>query len=186
MNASSRKIAVGGLGYVGLPAAVAFGRSGLSVTGFDTNARRISELSGGHDRTGEVPSADLCGKTLNFTSDARGWRLADFYIVTVPTPIDASKQPNLEPLRQASSTVGQALKKGDIVVYESTVYPVVTENICVPILEKASDLKWKADVNVVFSPERICPGVRQRRCDNILKIVSADPPETLDIIDSVY
>src|SRR6266542_4474952 len=119
---SVRKIAVIGLGYVGLHAAAAFGRSGLSVKGFDTSARRISELSKGYDRTGEVPSADLCRKTLTFTSAARDLRRADFYIVTVPTPVDASKQPNLEPLRQASSTVGQALKKGDIVVYESTVY----------------------------------------------------------------
>lgn len=183
---SARKIAVIGLGYVGLPVAVAFGRSGLSVTGFDTSARRISELSKGYDRTGEVPSADLCGKTLTFTSTAKDLRLADFYIVTVPTPIDASKQPNLEPLRQASSTIGQALKKGDIVVYESTVYPGVTEDVCIPVLEKASGLKWKGDFNVGYSPERINPGDRERRFDNILKVVSGDTPETLDIIDAVY
>jgi UDP-N-acetyl-D-glucosamine/UDP-N-acetyl-D-galactosamine dehydrogenase len=183
---SARKIAVIGLGYVGLPAAAAFGRSGLSVTGFDTSARRISELSKGYDRTGEVPGADLCGKTLRFTGAARDLRLADFYIVTVPTPIDASKQPNLEPLRQASSTVGQALKMGDIVVYESTVYPGVTEDVCIPVLEKASGLKWKTDFNVGYSPERINPGDRERRFDNILKIVSGDTPETLDIIDTVY
>src|SRR4030095_13372602 len=183
---SARKIAVIGLGYVGLPAAAAFGRSGLSVTGFDTSARGISELSNGYDRTGEVPSADLCRKILTFTSTARDLRRADFYIVTVPTPVDASKQPNLEPLRQASSTVGQALKKGDIVVYESTVYPGVTEDVCIPVLEKASGLKWKTDFNVGYSPERINPGDRERRFDNILKIVSGDTPETLDIIDTVY
>jgi UDP-N-acetyl-D-glucosamine/UDP-N-acetyl-D-galactosamine dehydrogenase len=183
---AARKIAVIGLGYVGLPAAAAFGRSGLSVTGFDTSARRISELSKGYDRTGEVPSADLCRKILTFTSTARDLRRADFYIVTVPTPVDASKQPNLEPLRQASSTVGQALKKGDIVVYESTVYPGVTEDVCIPVLEKASGLKWKVDFNVGYSPERINPGDRERRFDNILKVVSGDTPETLDIIDAVY
>jgi UDP-N-acetyl-D-glucosamine/UDP-N-acetyl-D-galactosamine dehydrogenase len=182
----ARKIAVIGLGYVGLPAAVAFGRSGLSVTGFDTSARRISELSNGYDRTGEVPSADLCGKTLAFTNTARDLRLADFYIVTVPTPIDASKQPNLEPLRQASSTVGQALNKGDIVVYESTVYPGVTEDVCIPVLEKTSGLKWKADFNVGYSPERINPGDREHRFDNILKVVAGDTSEALDIIDAVY
>jgi UDP-N-acetyl-D-glucosamine/UDP-N-acetyl-D-galactosamine dehydrogenase len=183
---SARKIAVIGLGYVGLPAAVAFARSGQSVTGFDTNARRISELSKGYDRTGEVPSADLCGKTLTFTSTAKDLHRADFYIVTVPTPIDASKQPDLEPLRQASSTIGQALKKGDIVVYESTVYPGVTEDVCIPVLENASGLKWKADFHVGYSPERINPGDKERRFDNILKVVSGDTPETLDIVDAVY
>ena len=183
---SVRKIAVIGLGYVGLPAAAAFGRSGLSVTGFDTSARRISELSKGYDRTGEVPSADLSGKTLTFTSTAKDLRWSDFYIVTVPTPIDVSKQPNLEPLRQASSTVGQVLKEGDIVVYESTVYPGVTEDDCIPVLEKTSGLKWKTDFNVGYSPERINPGDKERRFDNILKIVSGDTPETLDIIDAVY
>src|SRR5690349_20967217 len=186
MNTSSRKIAVIGLGYVGLPAAVAFGRSGLSVTGFDTNARRISELSGGHDRTGEVPSADLCGKTLNFTSAARGLRLADFYIVTVPTPIDASKQPNLEPLRQASSTVGQALKKGDIVVYESTVYPGVTEDICVPILASESRLTFNVDFFAGYSPERINPGDHTHRLSAIAKVTSGSTPEVADLIDQVY
>jgi UDP-N-acetyl-D-glucosamine/UDP-N-acetyl-D-galactosamine dehydrogenase len=183
---SARIIAVIGLGYVGLPAAVAFGRSGLSVTGFDTSVHRISELSKGYDRTGEVPTADLGGKTLTFTSTAKDLRLADFYIVTVPTPIDASKQPNLEPLRQASLTIGQVLKKGDIVVYESTVYPGVTEDVCIPVLEKASGLKWKADFNVGYSPERINPGDKERRFENILKLVSADTPETLEIIDAVY
>ena len=146
-----------------------------------------SELSKGYDRTGEVPSADLSGKTLTFTSTAKDLRLADFYIVTVPTPIDASKQPDLEPLRQASTQrSAKSLKKGDIVVYESTVYPGVTEDVCIPVLEKASGLKWKTDFNVGYSPERINPGDKERRFDNILKIVSADTPETLDIVDAVY
>ena len=107
-------------------------------------------------------------------------------IVTVPTPIDASKQPNLEPLKSASATIGAHLKKGDIVVYESTVYPGVTEEVCIPALEKASGLKWKTDFNVGYSPERINPGDKERRFDNILKIVSADTPATLDIVDEVY
>ncbi len=117
----TRQIAVIGLGYVGLPVAVTFACSGWPVLGFDTNKRRIDELASCHDRTGEVEQADLKTKSLRFTSKAEELRSADFFIVTVPTPIDASKQPNLEPLRQASTTVGQALKAGDIVVYESTV-----------------------------------------------------------------
>ena len=188
MNAGMRprQVAVIGLGYVGLPVAAAFGQVGQSVIGFDTSARRITELSQGIDRTGEVAGADLFAKTLRFTSDPQDLRPADFFIVTVPTPIDASNTPDLEPLRQASTTLGQVLKKGDIVVYESTVYPGVTEDICVPVLEKVSGLKWKADFNVGYSPERINPGDKERRFDNILKIVSADTSETLDIIDAIY
>ena len=159
---------------------------GQSVTGFDTSARRISELSQRIDRTGEVAGPDLFAKSLRFTNDPQDLRLADFFIVTVPTPIDASNTPDLEPLRRASTTLGQVLKKGDIVVYESTVYPGVTEDVCIPVLEKASGLKWKTDFNVGYSPERINPGDRERRFDNILKVVSGDTPETLDIIDSVY
>ena len=188
MNAGMRprQVAVIGLGYVGLPVAAAFGQVGQSVIGFDTSARRITELSQGIDRTGEVAGADLFAKTLRFTSDPQDLRPADFFIVTVPTPIDASNTPDLEPLRRASTTLGQVLKKGDIVVYESTVYPGVTEDICVPVLEKVSGLKWKTDFNVGYSPERINPGDKERRFDNILKIVSADTPETLDIIDAIY
>jgi UDP-N-acetyl-D-galactosamine dehydrogenase len=185
-GARARHIAVIGLGYVGLPVAAAFGRVGQPVIGFDTNARRISELSQGFDRTGEVPGAELCAKTLRFTKDAQDLRSADFYIVTVPTPIDASKQPDLGPLRNASATIGQALKKGDIVVYESTVYPGVTEDVCIPLLEKASGLKWRTDFNVGYSPERINPGDKERRFDTILKVVSGDTPETLDIVDAIY
>ncbi|MPZ34518.1 MAG: nucleotide sugar dehydrogenase [Rhodospirillales bacterium] len=188
MNAGMRPrhVAVIGLGYVGLPVAAAFGQVGQSVIGFDTSARRISELSQGIDRTGEVAGADLFAKSLRFTNDPQDLRSADFFIVTVPTPIDASKQPDLEPLRRASATIGQALKKGDIVVYESTVFPGVTEDVCIPVLEKASGQKWKADFNVGYSPERINPGDKERRFDNILKIVSGDTPETLDIVDAVY
>jgi len=181
-----RRIAVIGLGYVGLPVAVTFARGGQPVVAFDIDARRIDELKKGHDRTGEVDAAALKAKGLIFTSAPARLAEADFHFVSVQTPIDASKQPDLEPLRKASTTIGGVLKKGDIVVYESTVYPGVTEEVCVPVLEKASGLKWKADFNVGYSPERINPGDRERRFDNILKIVSGDTPQTLDVVDAVY
>jgi UDP-N-acetyl-D-galactosamine dehydrogenase len=181
-----RKISVIGLGYVGLPVATSFAGVGLPVVAFDIDARRIAELADGHDRTGEVSRDDLRTKGLSFTTRPADLRQADFHIVTVPTPIDASKQPDLEPLRKASTTIAAALKQGDIVVYESTVYPGVTEDVCVPVLEQASGLKWKADFNVAYSPERINPGDKERRFDNILKIVSGDTAETLDIVDAVY
>ncbi|MBS0520741.1 MAG: nucleotide sugar dehydrogenase [Proteobacteria bacterium] len=182
----SRNISVIGLGYVGLPVATTFARAGTPVIAFDISTDRIRELKAGHDRTGEARDEDLRAPSLHFTSDAKDLKRADFHIVTVPTPIDASKQPDLEPLRKASTTIGQNLKKGDIVVYESTVYPGVTEDVCIPTLEKASGLKWKTDFNVGYSPERINPGDKERRFDNILKIVSADTPETLDVVDAVY
>src|SRR5471032_2568659 len=182
----NRRILVIGLGYVGLPVAATFARAGQAVIAFDIDSRRIRELTNGHDRTGEVEAAALKAPGLKFTSTAQDLRAADFHIVTVPTPIDASKQPDLEPLRKASATIGGVLKKGDIVVYESTVYPGVTEDICVPVLEKVSGLKWKTDFNVGYSPERINPGDKERRFDNILKIVSGDTLETLDIVDTVY
>ncbi|MCW5733932.1 MAG: nucleotide sugar dehydrogenase [Enhydrobacter sp.] len=181
-----RRISVIGLGYVGLPVATTFAKRAAAVVAFDIDARRIAELTSGFDRTGEVTAAELATRGLNFTTRPADLRQADFHIVTVPTPIDASKQPNLEPLRAASTTIGAALKKGDIVVYESTVYPGVTEDVCVPALERASGLKWKSDFNVGYSPERINPGDKERRFDNILKIVSADTLETLEIVDSVY
>jgi len=182
----NRRISVIGLGYVGLPVAATFARAGHTVVAFDIDTRRIAELLEGHDRTGEVEAAALKAPALKFTSDARDLRAADFHIVTVPTPIDASKQPDLEPLRKASATIGGILKKGDIVVYESTVYPGVTEDTCVPVLENVSGLKWKVDFNVGYSPERINPGDKERRFDNILKIVAGDAPATLDIVDAVY
>lgn len=181
-----RKISVIGLGYVGLPATAAFARSAVPVVGYDIDERRIAELSRGHDRTGEVESADLVAPNLRFSARADDLKTADFHIVTVPTPIDASKQPNLEPLISASTTIASALKRGDIVVYESTVYPGATEEVCIPALESASGLRWKTDFNVGYSPERINPGDRERRFENILKIVAADTSETLAIVDAVY
>ncbi|MGQ0580727.1 MAG: nucleotide sugar dehydrogenase [Reyranella sp.] len=181
-----RRISVLGLGYVGLPVATAFGRAGFQVVGFDIDARRVTELSRGEDRTREVERELLRAPGLRFSSRPEDLGAADFHIVTVPTPIDASKTPDLEPLKRASATIGGVLKRGDIVVYESTVYPGVTEDVCIPVLEKTSGLKWKTDFNVGYSPERINPGDRERRFDNILKIVSADTAETLDIVDRTY
>src|SRR5437868_301924 len=181
-----RRISVAGLGYVGLPVATTFARLGVPVVAFDIDERRVSELSRGHDRTGEVDPAALRAQGLKFTDNADALKTADFHIVTVPTPIDSSKQPDLQPLRRASTTIGSIIKRGDIVVYESTVYPGVTEDVCIPVLEEISSLKWKVDFNVGYSPERINPGDKERRFDNILKIVSADTPETLEIVDTVY
>jgi UDP-N-acetyl-D-galactosamine dehydrogenase len=182
----NRYISVTGLGYVGLPVAAAFAKAGQPVVAFDIDTRRVTELAKGHDRTAEVDAKHLAFPNLKFTAQAEDLRQADFHIVTVPTPIDASKQPDLGPLRSASTAIGKALKKGDIVVYESTVYPGVTEEICIPVLAQASKLKWKVDFNVGYSPERINPGDHERRFDNILKIVSADTEATLDVVDAVY
>jgi len=160
--------------------------AGQEVVAFDIDRRRIVELAAGRDRTGEVDAAALRAPGLRFTSNAEDLRSADFHIVTVPTPIDASKQPDLKPLEAASTTLGRVLKPGDIVVYESTVYPGVTEEVCIPVLERVSGLRWKTDFNVGYSPERINPGDKERRFDNILKIVSGDTAESLGIIDAVY
>jgi UDP-N-acetyl-D-glucosamine/UDP-N-acetyl-D-galactosamine dehydrogenase len=181
-----RTISVVGLGYVGLPAAAGFAQTGVPVIGFDIDAQRVAELSRGHDRTGEVDKAALTAKGLRFSCTPADLKSADFHVVTVPTPIDDSKQPNLEPLTTASAMLGGILKRGDIVVYESTVYPGVTEDTCIPVLERTSGLKWRVDFSVGYSPERINPGDRERRFDTILKVVAADTPETLEIVDAVY
>ncbi len=181
-----RKIAVIGLGYVGLPVAVALGRSGAPVIGFDIDPGRIEELRCGRDRTREVAPADLRQPGLAFTADAGDLKAADFFIVTVPTPIDDARRPDLGALRKASETVGKALREGAIVVYESTVYPGATEEDCVPILERASGLKAGADFTVGYSPERINPGDRQHRFETIKKVVAGQDAETLDTIARVY
>ena len=183
---SSRKIAVIGLGYVGLPVAVAFAREGFAVTGFDIDASRVRELEGGQDRTREVEAPDLKHPSLKFTRDADALRASDFFIVTVPTPIDEARQPDLRAMFEASKLVSGVLKKGDIVVYESTVYPGVIEEECAPILEKCSGLKAGADFNVGYSPERINPGDKQHRLESIVKVVSAQNVETLDIVAGIY
>jgi UDP-N-acetyl-D-galactosamine dehydrogenase len=184
--AHQRKIAVIGLGYVGLPVAVAFSKAGSQVIGFDVSEERIQELKSGHDSTREVERDELERATIAFTTDPQKLKMADFFIVTVPTPINESNQPDLRALMAATATVGGALKKGDIVVYESTVYPGATEEDCVPVLERESGLSAGRDFTVGYSPERINPGDRTHRFETITKIVSAQDEPTLDIVASVY
>jgi len=182
----TRRIAVIGLGYVGLPVAVAFARSGASVIGFDIDRKRIDELRAGHDRTYEVAQGDLAHATLRYERDPTSLAEADFYIVTVPTPIDGTRQPNLSAVLAASRTVGAVLKPGDIVVYESTVYPGAIEEECLLVLEKESGLSGGRDFTVGYSPERINPGDQQHRFETITKVVSAQDARTLDIVADVY
>ena len=184
--AHERKIAVIGLGYVGLPVAVAFARSGVSVVGFDIDRNRIAELKAGHDRTREVDEKELGRSTLAFESDPARLKPADFFIVTVPTPIDQANRPDLRALLSASETVGSVLKRGDIVVYESTVYPGAIEEECAPVLEKAAGLVSGRDFTVGYSPERINPGDKQHRFESIMKVVSGQDARTLDIVADVY
>jgi UDP-N-acetyl-D-galactosamine dehydrogenase len=180
-----RIVSVVGLGYVGLPVAVAFGKIRTTI-GFDINAARISELKSGFDRTGEVESADLVSADILFTNQTSELAKADFHIVAVPTPVDSANQPDLTPMLKASETVGKALKKGDVVVYESTVYPGVTEEECVPILERVSGLSCGSDFTVGYSPERINPGDKEHTFTKIKKVVSGQDAETLEIVASVY
>jgi UDP-N-acetyl-D-glucosamine/UDP-N-acetyl-D-galactosamine dehydrogenase len=175
-----------GLGYVGLPVAIAFARSMIPVIGFDIDTRRIEELRAGHDRTGEVEGADLRHSGLVLSSDAEALSSADFYIVTVPTPVDAAHRPDLSALLAASQTVGRALRSGDIVVYESTVYPGATEEDCIPVLEKASGLQAGRDFTVGYSPERINPGDKEHRFETIRKVVAGQDTRTLEIVAGVY
>ena len=181
----SRKISVVGLGYVGLPVAVAFGKHG-PVIGFDINENRLEELRAGQDRTNEVSATELGDTQIEFTSKPEVLAQADFHIVAVPTPIDDAHQPDLTPVVKASESVGTALKKGDIVVYESTVYPGVTEDICVPILERVSGLKCGPDFTVGYSPERINPGDKEHTFTKIKKVVSGQDAATLEIVADVY
>ena len=181
----NRNISVIGLGYVGLPMAVEFGCQS-KVIGFDINIDRIEELKVGFDRTKEVSKADLLKAKLHFTSNAKDLKNADFHIIAVPTPINEAKQPNLTPLKTASQTIGSYLKEGDIVVYESTVYPGATEEDCVPILEKNSGLKCGKDFFVGYSPERINPADKKHTFTNIVKVVSGQTQEVLNIVADVY
>lgn len=180
------KIAVIGLGYVGLPLAVEFGRH-FSTIGFDLNAARIAELCGGHDSTLEVSREELqAAAKLRFTPDQTAIATCTVFIIAVPTPIDLSKRPNFMPLTSASETVGRVLKNGDIVIFESTVYPGATEEICVPVLEKTSGLRFNRDFFCGYSPERINPGDKQHRLPNIVKITSGSTPEVADFVDRLY
>jgi len=180
------KLAVVGLGYVGLPLAVEFGKR-RSVLGFDINARRIDELKQGRDHTLEVENEELEQAVhLSFSSDAETLAEANVFVVTVPTPIDQYKQPDLTPLIRASETIGRVLKRGDIVIYESTVYPGATEEVCVPVLEGVSGLRYNEDFYAGYSPERINPGDKKHRVANISKVTSGSTPEVADLIDRLY
>jgi UDP-N-acetyl-D-glucosamine/UDP-N-acetyl-D-galactosamine dehydrogenase len=181
-----RKISVIGLGYVGLPVAVAFARGGASVIAFDINEARIDELANGEDRTNEVESADLKAANLQLCSDPATLAEADFHIVTVPTPIDKENNPDLSPILAASKTLGGILKRGDIVVYESTVYPGATEEDCIPVLEAVSGLRFGDGFTVGYSPERINPGDKEHRFETISKVVAGSDAATLDIVANVY
>ncbi|HEY5642653.1 MAG TPA: Vi polysaccharide biosynthesis UDP-N-acetylglucosamine C-6 dehydrogenase TviB [Gammaproteobacteria bacterium] len=180
------KIGIVGLGYVGLPLAAEFGRRYATV-GFDINQGRIEELAGGEDATLECSPEELAAATkLSYTSNVEDLKSCNFYIVTVPTPIGDGNRPLLTPLRAASTTLGTVIKKGDIVVYESTVYPGATEEFCVPLLEQGSGLKMNKDFHVGYSPERINPGDKEHRVTSILKVTSGSTPEAADFIDRVY
>lgn len=186
MDISQKKIAIIGLGYVGLPLAVEFGKH-RPVLGFDINDARITELKSGHDSTLEVAPAHLAeAKQLSFSSDREALRTCEIFIVTVPTPIDKVNRPDLTPLVKASETVGDALKPGAIVIYESTVYPGCTEEVCVPILEKKSGLKFNQDFFCGYSPERINPGDKVNTLTKIRKITSGSTPEAAKAVDSLY
>lgn len=186
LNINDVKIAVIGLGYVGLPLAVEFGKH-RPVVGFDINKNRVSELLSGIDNTREVESKDLiAAKNLTFTTELGSLKESNFYIITVPTPIDENNAPDLKPLQSASTAVGKVIKKGDVVVYESTVYPGATEEVCIPIIEKESGLVFNEDFYAGYSPERINPGDKVNTLTKITKITSGSTPEAADLIDSVY
>jgi len=186
MNLKDKNIAIIGLGYVGLPLAVEFGKH-RPVIGFDINSTRISELQSGKDHTLECSSKELSlAAHLKFSADLEDLKQAQIFIVTVPTPVDQANRPDMTPLIKASSTVGKALKGGDIVIYESTVYPGATEEVCVPVLEKISGLKFNKDFFCGYSPERINPGDKVNTLTTIKKITSGSTPEVADLVDSLY
>ena len=185
-NPPDSKIAIIGLGYVGLPLAVEFGKH-YDTLGFDINQARIDALRAGHDQTLEVDAAELAAAPhLRFSAALDDLRACNVYIITVPTPIDAAKRPDLTPLVKASQTLAKVLKKGDIVVYESTVYPGCTEEVCVPILAEGSGLVFNRDFFAGYSPERINPGDKQHRVTGILKVTSGSTPEVADFVNRLY
>ena len=186
LQLSDLKIAIIGLGYVGLPLAVEFGKQ-LPVVGFDIHQKRIQELQSGQDHTLEVSSEELKQAIhLSYSANLDDLRSCNFFIVTVPTPIDEFKQPDLTLLIKASTSIGKVLKKGDVVVYESTVYPGATEEACIPVLEQVSGLKFNQEFFASYSPERINPGEKLHRVTNILKVTSGSTPEVADFVDAVY
>jgi UDP-N-acetyl-D-galactosamine dehydrogenase len=180
------KIGIVGLGYVGLPLAVEFGRR-FETYGLDVNPKRVEELKRGFDRSREVEAEELKrAEALKFTTDPKDLRDCNVFIVTVPTPIDRNKRPDLKPLTSATRTVGKLLKPGDVVVYESTVYPGATEEVCVPLLEEESGLKFNRDFFAGYSPERINPGDKQHRLTTIVKVTSGSTPEVAEFVDQLY
>ena len=186
LQLSELKIAIIGLGYVGLPLAVEFGKK-VPVVGFDIHQKRIDELKSGKDHTLEVSPEELAQSTqLTYSANLDDLKSCNFFIVTVPTPIDEYKQPDLTPLVKASESIGRVLSQGDVVVYESTVYPGATEEKCIPVLERVSGLKFNQDFYAGYSPERINPGDKLHRVTNILKITSGSTPEIADYVDEVY
>lgn len=186
MQQENIKLAIIGLGYVGLPLAVEFGRK-RPIVGFDINQRRIDELKAGNDLTLETTQTELAAAThLSYTTNLDDLRACNCYIVTVPTPIDEHKRPDLSPLIKASESVGKVLKQGDIVIYESTVYPGCTEEDCVPVLEKYSGLTFNQDFFCGYSPERINPGDKEHRVTTIKKVTSGSTPEIADLVDALY
>ncbi len=179
-------IAIIGLGYVGLPLAVEFGKQ-YPTLGFDINTARLAELQEGHDSTLEVDDQELSeAKHLSYSSSLDDLKVCSVFIITVPTPINEYKQPDLTPLKRASETIGKVLKQGDIVIYESTVYPGATEEDCVPVLEQASGLRFNEDFFCGYSPERINPGDKKHRITSILKVTSGSTPAVADFVDSLY
>ncbi len=186
LKLSDIKIGIIGLGYVGLPLAVAFGKK-RETLGFDINAKRIERLRSGADDTGEVDADELAdAKHLTFSSDMDELEKCNVYIIAVPTPIDNHRQPNLKPLIAASETVGKVIGKGDIVIYESTVYPGATEEDCLPAVEKVSGLTFNRDFFAGYSPERINPGDKERPLHKIVKVTSGSTPEVADLVDALY
>lgn len=186
INIGTTRLAIIGLGYVGLPLAVEFGKK-IPVIGFDINASRIAELNSGLDHTLEV-SADELKEAVNlkFTCDVGDLKKCNVYVVTVPTPIDSSKNPDLTPLIKASAMLGEVLTQGDVVIYESTVYPGATEEVCIPEIEKTSGLTFNKDFYAGYSPERINPGDKTHRVTNILKVTSGSTPQIADFVDELY
>jgi UDP-N-acetyl-D-galactosamine dehydrogenase len=182
----STEIAVVGLGYVGLPLAVEFGKQ-FDTTGFDISSERVDELRAGRDHTQETLPEELAAASrLRFTTDIDDLAGCNVFIVTVPTPVDEANRPDMHPLESASASIGTVLKRGDVVIYESTVYPGTTEEVCVPVLERVSGLRFNQDFSCGYSPERINPGDKQHRLPTITKITSGSTPETADFVDALY
>ncbi|MCG9962572.1 MULTISPECIES: Vi polysaccharide biosynthesis UDP-N-acetylglucosamine C-6 dehydrogenase TviB [Shewanella] len=183
---ANAKVGIIGLGYVGLPLAVEFGKQRRTI-GFDINQSRIDELSTGHDSTLECSDTELAeAKELVYTTSLEALKECDVFIVTVPTPIDEHKQPDLTPLIKASETLGKVIKHGDVIIYESTVYPGATEEECIPVVEQVSGLKFNQDFFAGYSPERINPGDKEHRVTNILKVTSGSSPEVAEYVDQLY